>query len=38
MLSSFFFFFFDSNYLAPVTDVLRKGGHVLDIGCGPGSW
>lgn len=26
------------NYLAPVSDVLRKGGRVLDIGCGPGSW
>lgn len=24
--------------MAPVTDVLRKGANVLDIGCGPGSW
>lgn len=24
--------------MAPVSDILRKGGRVLDIGCGPGSW
>lgn len=24
--------------MAPVSDVLRKGGRVLDVGCGPGSW
>lgn len=38
-----FLFFFCNiyiyrNYLAPVTDTLRKGANVLDIGCGPGSW
>lgn len=32
------FVFSSRNYLAPVNDVLRKGGRVLDIGCGPGSW
>lgn len=26
------------NYLAPVHDLLRKGGRVLDVGCGPGAW
>ncbi|KAI9306111.1 S-adenosyl-L-methionine-dependent methyltransferase [Cunninghamella echinulata] len=31
-------FAIQGNYLAPVTDVLRKGANVLDIGCGPGSW
>ncbi|KAL7308180.1 hypothetical protein PS15m_012066 [Mucor circinelloides] len=31
-------FAIQGNYLAPVSDVLRKGGRVLDIGCGPGSW
>ncbi|KAI8342622.1 S-adenosyl-L-methionine-dependent methyltransferase [Chlamydoabsidia padenii] len=31
-------FAIQGNYLAPVTDILRKGAHVLDIGCGPGSW
>ncbi|KAI8067609.1 S-adenosyl-L-methionine-dependent methyltransferase [Gongronella butleri] len=31
-------FAIQGNYLAPVTDHLRKGATVLDIGCGPGSW
>ncbi|KAI9249351.1 hypothetical protein EDC94DRAFT_637222 [Helicostylum pulchrum] len=31
-------FAIQGNYLAPVSDILRKGGRVLDIGCGPGSW
>ncbi|KAI8079770.1 uncharacterized protein BX664DRAFT_341416 [Halteromyces radiatus] len=31
-------FAIQGNYLAPVTDSLRKGANVLDIGCGPGSW
>ncbi|ORZ07833.1 S-adenosyl-L-methionine-dependent methyltransferase [Absidia repens] len=31
-------FAIQGNYLAPVTDSLRKGAQVLDIGCGPGSW
>ncbi|KAI8391346.1 uncharacterized protein BYT42DRAFT_556542 [Radiomyces spectabilis] len=31
-------FAIQGNYLAPVSDVLRKGGRVLDVGCGPGSW
>lgn len=26
------------NYLAPVSDILRKGAKVLDVGCGPGTW
>ncbi|ORY96684.1 S-adenosyl-L-methionine-dependent methyltransferase [Syncephalastrum racemosum] len=31
-------FAIQGNYLAPVSDTLRKGGQVLDVGCGPGSW
>ncbi|KAI8380055.1 hypothetical protein BD560DRAFT_432297 [Blakeslea trispora] len=31
-------FAIQGNYLAPVSDVLRKGGRVLDVGCGPGAW
>ncbi|KAG2197520.1 hypothetical protein INT47_007129 [Mucor saturninus] len=31
-------FAIQGNYLAPVSEVLRKGGRVLDVGCGPGSW
>ncbi|KAI8992429.1 hypothetical protein BDB01DRAFT_778423 [Pilobolus umbonatus] len=31
-------FTIQGNYLAPVNDILRKGGRVLDVGCGPGSW
>ncbi|KAI9313900.1 S-adenosyl-L-methionine-dependent methyltransferase [Dichotomocladium elegans] len=31
-------FAIQGNYLAPVSDVLRKGGKVLDVGCGPGAW
>ncbi|KAI8142926.1 S-adenosyl-L-methionine-dependent methyltransferase [Fennellomyces sp. T-0311] len=31
-------FAIQGNYLAPVSDILRKGGRVLDVGCGPGSW
>ncbi|KAI7867636.1 S-adenosyl-L-methionine-dependent methyltransferase [Spinellus fusiger] len=31
-------FAIQGNYLAPVSDMLRKGAHVLDVGCGPGSW
>ncbi|KAI8048770.1 S-adenosyl-L-methionine-dependent methyltransferase [Gilbertella persicaria] len=31
-------FAIQGNYLAPVSEVLRKGGRVLDVGCGPGAW
>ncbi|KAL0080404.1 hypothetical protein J3Q64DRAFT_1701745 [Phycomyces blakesleeanus] len=31
-------FAIQGNYLAPVSDILRKGARVLDVGCGPGSW
>ncbi|CEG74136.1 hypothetical protein RMATCC62417_09394 [Rhizopus microsporus] len=31
-------FAIQGNYLAPVHDLLRKGGRVLDVGCGPGAW
>ncbi|KAI9010354.1 hypothetical protein CLU79DRAFT_722930 [Phycomyces nitens] len=31
-------FAIQGNYLAPVSDVLRQGARVLDVGCGPGSW
>ncbi|KAF7732076.1 hypothetical protein EC973_006331 [Apophysomyces ossiformis] len=31
-------FAIQGNYLAPVSDMLRKGARVLDVGCGPGSW
>lgn len=28
----------NSNYHAPVTEMLEKGIAVLDTGCGPGTW
>ncbi|KAJ2964658.1 hypothetical protein NQZ79_g542 [Umbelopsis isabellina] len=31
-------FAIQGNYLAPVSDSLRNGAAVLDVGCGPGSW
>ncbi|CDS12424.1 hypothetical protein LRAMOSA04618 [Lichtheimia ramosa] len=31
-------FAIQGNYLAPVSEVLRKGAKVLDMGCGPGAW
>ncbi|CAG8474992.1 10709_t:CDS:2 [Dentiscutata heterogama] len=29
---------FYGNFSAPVEDMLKQGGRVLDIGCGPGTW
>ncbi|KAG9286989.1 hypothetical protein G9A89_001227, partial [Geosiphon pyriformis] len=26
------------NFLAPVREILERGGQVLDVGCGPGAW
>jgi len=29
---------FYGNFSAPVEDMLKQGGRILDIGCGPGTW
>ncbi|CAG8492018.1 12110_t:CDS:2 [Cetraspora pellucida] len=29
---------FYGNFSAPVEDMLKRGGRILDIGCGPGTW
>ncbi|KAF0533481.1 S-adenosyl-L-methionine-dependent methyltransferase [Gigaspora margarita] len=26
------------NFSAPIKDILENGGHILDVGCGPGTW